>query len=95
MEANNIQKIYIGISLFVIIVFIFTLFRIQTKTPSTLAVQESKDEFIKIIPDKVQIEKSDLKFCCEFINENKKMECWLIKKYNCDYCNTYCEAKDE
>ena len=95
MAINKTQKIYIAASLFVIVVLSYTLLKIQDKTPSTFAVQQPKEEFVKIIPDTVEINKADLKYCCEFTDESKKWGCWLMKRYSCDYCSTYCEAQDE
>jgi len=41
--------------------------------------------------DSFTLEKEDLKFCCEYINDDGgKKTCSVLKKYSCDLCTTRC-----
>ena len=88
------QIICILIPLAVLAILTFAFLKSYTKTPSSFAVKQASKNFVRIVPDTIEIDRSELKHCCSFnIGDNTK-ECWLIKKYSCDYCKPYCEQNE-
>ena len=57
--------------------------------PTGFVVEEQ--EFIKILPDTIEIEKNDLTYCCQISLPSQNRGCWVLNKYNCDYCKPYCD----
>jgi hypothetical protein len=59
--------------------------------PTARVTELPEEEFISIAPDDVEIQKSDLKYCCEIKFEDSTRGCWVMKKYDCSYCEDYCD----
>ncbi|MBW2970629.1 hypothetical protein KY320_00550 [Candidatus Woesearchaeota archaeon] len=75
------------------------VFFLQLANPPTALVVDGNagngEITASIIPSTIQIDKEDLKLCCNFIKDGREMGCWLIKKYNCELCSDYCIPNED
>lgn len=84
------NKFVIFVSVTLAGLLMMVLLKSMLDSPSAFVVEQS-EEFINIRPDSIEIEKGDLKYCCQITFGSQKRGCWMLKKFSCDYCKPYCD----
>lgn len=48
------------------------------------------EDGVHLNPDRIEIQKNDLKSCCTFMKDGKEQNCYVLKRFDCSYCEKYC-----
>jgi hypothetical protein len=88
VERKDFAKAVIIIGALFILLSVFIIIRENTSTPTGRIISDINPP----AKDAVSIKSSELVKCCTFRNDlGKDDSCFVLKRYDCSYCASYCK----
>lgn len=84
----QLNKLLFALTFLIVVFGFYNIYVTFMELPSAFVIDQPESEFVKIMPDTIEINKNELKFCCR---TSKGYGCWILERHSCGHCKPYCK----